>query len=130
MTEILESPKNEVLIEYSSLSDMERKELEVFLKAQPEVESVGRRMRVMDSASPGDNLGLILTPTHIPWDHVLHLAKDVAGRAAPALVVELIRRYNARKDRKQRKEEEESTELVGLLGADGRTVKVVKRSKS
>jgi len=49
-SKFVEPPKDEVVIDCSSLSEEEQGELEAFLKAQPEVRSVSRRMRVRDYA--------------------------------------------------------------------------------
>jgi hypothetical protein len=55
---LLKPTKKEVVIECSSLSDEERKELETFLKSQPGVQDVRRRMRTKDRAFDRDTLGL------------------------------------------------------------------------
>jgi hypothetical protein len=55
--DVVEPSKDEVVVKSSSLPPEERDELEKFLEAQPEVESVAMRMKVRDSAPGRDTIG-------------------------------------------------------------------------
>jgi hypothetical protein len=132
MTEIIEPPRDEVLVECSSLSSGERGDLETFLAAQPEVQRIARRMRTTDAAPRGDILGLLLPHidlvVHFGKDALLFLVKNGAAAFIGAKVNDWARARKARSGREEPKEED--SELVPILGPDGRTVKIVRRKKN
>jgi hypothetical protein len=131
MTRIIELPKNEVTIESPGLSDDERQDLEVFLKAQPGIQDVSRRMYARDSAFDRDTIGFL---TQIPWDLVVvvgNSVKEAAPYILPLLTVFLMARRDRIQEEKDRKQQEdENTERVPLLDARGRTIRIIKRPKS
>ena len=72
MTDNIESSGHEVLVECSSLSPLERTDLQAFLERQPEVRQVTRRLHLADAVLKPDALGLIAPR----FDLVVHLSTD------------------------------------------------------
>ena len=61
---------DEVLVECSSLSPIDRANLQAFLERQPEVHSVSRRLHVADALLDPETQGLLIPS----FDLVIHLA--------------------------------------------------------
>ena len=132
MTEIIEPPRDEVLVECSSLSAEERNDLETFLSTQPEALRVARRMRTTDAAPRGDTLGFLVAHSdlvvHVGKETLVFLAKTSAGAFIGAKVSKWITNRAAARTR-QEEQKDENTELISILGPDGQTVKVVRKQK-
>lgn len=130
MCDVIEPPKDEVLIKCSDLSNEEKVELETFLEAQSAVRLVRRRMYTVDQAIDRNTLGLI---TAIPWDIVVVVrdsVKEALPYVVPLVTLYLAARKNRRQEEKDRKQQDdESTELVQIADANGHTVAIVKRHK-
>jgi hypothetical protein len=88
MSELIESPGNEIAVEFPGLSAEERDELETFLTAQPEVQDVRRRYQVRDHAPGQDTLGLI---THVVYHLALELAKGVVRTVAANVILKRLK---------------------------------------
>jgi len=130
MCDVIESPKNEVLIKCSDLSNDEKAELETFLESQLDVAAVRRRMYTTDHAIDQNTLGLI---TAIPWDIIVAVrdsVKEAVPYVAPLVTLYLAARKLRRQEEKERKlQEEDNTELVQIADANGRALSIVKRPK-
>jgi hypothetical protein len=131
MSEVIEPPKNEVVIKCSMLSGNEARELETFLKSQHGVEDVRFRTYTRDHALDRDTLGWI---TQVPWELVVVLGNSVK-EAVPYLVPLVTLYLIARKDRiqqekEQRQQEADNTELVPIVDPHGQTVRIVSKPKS
>lgn len=130
MTDLFESPRNEVVIKFKNLSNDETAEIETFLKAQPDVKELSHRIYTMDHAPEAGTLGLILAQ----WDLVVVVSdsiKEAAPYVAPLLIAFLAaRRQRMEKDKETKKREDEDTELVPLVDGSGRTITVVKRFRT
>ena len=74
MSELNESSDAEVLIECSTLSHLERSDLQVFLERQPEVATVRRKLHVTDTLLSPDTVGLVVPC----FDLIVHIAGDEA----------------------------------------------------
>jgi hypothetical protein len=131
MSELIESPRNEITIEFSGLSVEERDELETFLTAQPEVHDVRRRYQVRDHAPGQDTLGLI---THVVYHFALELAKGVARNVAANAILERLKaRFPSRttaQTKQPHQEEKGDQEYEWFLRWEGHILRSVKRPVS
>jgi hypothetical protein len=131
MSELIESPRNEITIEFSGLTVEERDELETFLRAQPEVQDVRRRYQVRDHAPDQDTLGLI---THVVYHFALDLAKGVARSVAANAILERLKARFPSKAPAQTKphhqEDKVDQEYEWTLRWEGQILRSVKRPVS
>ena len=130
MSDVIEPPKNEIVIECSMLSADETRELETFLESQRDVEDVLRQAYTKDHALNREILGWI---TQVRWDLVVVLGKSMQ-EAAPYIVslvtLYLTARNNRRQQEKERKQQEaDNTEFVPIVDPQGRTVRIVSKPK-
>ena len=79
MTDTTEPPKNEMLIEVASLLTEEESELLEFLKTQPEVLAVSRRLKFRDSANLSRATIGFIVQHH---DIVVRFAKELGASTA------------------------------------------------
>jgi hypothetical protein len=109
MAEVVESHKNEVVIDCSLLSEEERGELEAFVRAQPEVRSVSSpRIDIWASAYHWYLPDTIDHLAKVPWNLVVQFGKAVGAQVAARVLTSRINEFW--KERQAKRKSQRQTE--------------------
>jgi hypothetical protein len=129
MSTLIESPKNEISIYCSGLSNEDLAELELFLGTQPGVVGVHRRYQVRDHAPSKDTLGFLTGPV---YHFVVEVTKGMARSVIANAILEQIKtRFPAKKTAQvDASLEKQDQEYEWVLGWDGSQIRSVKRPRT